>query len=257
MPAIVCAAALAVSLAVADAQKAPAPKGPPAQLVVPEELRKEREAEEKQRRAAQALGLTSPEVLAAAGPLEPHVGEWVEYAVSDAEVKTRMRMSVLAAPGEAAGRYWLEVATVGETMLPTALKLLVHGSPSQPGDIERMLLYAAGQAPIDVPIDEAREQMEADRAAATHVQVKKLGKADVKVPGGTFAAERLRVKGEAGQTQLWLARGAVPLWGLVRAQSGGRTIELMQFGKTGAHSVIPEQGAPAAADQGNGSESVK
>jgi hypothetical protein len=120
-------------------------------------------------------------------------------------------------------------------------------------------LYPAGQAPLELPLDEVREQIDAEKPAAVATKVRKLGAADVTVPAGTFHAARVRVSAKGGTTTLWLAREQVPLWGLVRSQGAERTVELLACGTSGAHTVVPPAPGepderPDAGTYGNGSE---
>ena len=227
------------------------PARPPAHLVVPKSMQKDRTP------AAipedDLLGL-SAEMLQAAGPFQAHPGEWVEYSIRlKGEPEARVRLSILAPPPEAAaGRYWLEAAAVGAQALPSVVKMLVHGDPLEPRNVERLLLYVANQAPIELPVDDAKDELNAGGKRPTS-KVHKLPAAQVTVPAGTFHARGLRFGGKTGATRLWLAPDEVPLWGLVRSVSALRTVELLLFGKTGAHSVLPAAPGEAAA-QGKGSE---
>jgi len=78
-------------------------------------------------------------------------------------------------------------------------------------------------------------------------EVKRLGTERVRVPAGEFAAEIVRSSG----TRVWTS-SRVPLWGLVKAQSSTRSVELVAFGVQGGKSSFPP-----GWDQGNGSESRK
>lgn len=253
------AAVAAVLLAAADGG---APR-PPANVIVPESVRRDRTPRPEEDPTVH-LGLGAPEVLEAAGTPRATPGSWVEYAVRHrGNPELRVRLSVLPPPaGAAEGRYWLEVAAVGERAFPTVVKLLVHGSPTQPENIERFVLYPAGQAPLELPLDEARDRLHDDKRAPALATVRKLLPADVKVPAGTFHADRLRVTARGGATTVWLARDQVPLWGLVRSQGANRTVELLGYAMSGAHTLVPP--APGEPDErldagsyGNGSEYVK
>ncbi len=256
-------------IALIAAADAGAPEArPPAQLVIPPSVRKQREADQQQEEVASQLGLLAPEVLQALGPMAPpKPGEWVEYAIRDhGQPAVRVRLSILPPPPDAAeGRYWLEVATVGVGVLPAAVKLLVHGDPRVPGDIERLVIYVAGQAPLEVPADEAPQAL-GPVGSGRSAKVTQLKRRAVRVPAGTFTARGLQISVRTPRrtTRVWLAKDAVPLWGLVSSDGDGRSLELLEFGKAGAHTVVPP--APGEPDerpdggmpgQGNGNDIVK
>ncbi|TMA29331.1 MAG: hypothetical protein E6J78_02960 [Deltaproteobacteria bacterium] len=209
---------------------------PPAHLVVPRSLQEERDG------APEIF--SDPQLLSALGDFKPEPGAWAEYLVRSSGEQVRVRISVLpeAAPE---GRYWLELDTASPGGPPAAAKLLLHGSPARAENIERLLLFMPGQAPVEIPVDQLREDMPAEPAAkAPKVSRKKRER--VQVRGGTFAdAEALQV----GDTRLWRS-DRVPLWGLIKSRSPRATVELLGSARSGAHSVFP-------GDQGNGSESTK
>lgn len=151
----------------------------------------------------------------------------------------RVRLAVLP-PVAGDGRAWIEVATVGARSLPFAARLLLNVAT---GKLERASLYALGQAPIELPVGESAE---ATPAAAPLVRVVKAHAKAIRVAAGTFTATELHVSQGGAAARMWRC-DEVPLWGLVRAESGGRTVELLRYGRGGAHSVFP---------QGKGSESA-
>jgi len=187
----------------------------------------------------------SPELVAALGPLRPKVGSWVEYLVrSSGEEDVRVRLS-LVPPALEGGRAWLEVSTLGAQALPFAARLLLRGA----GGLERAIVYALGQAPIEVPVSELQPAAAKPKRDRAGVRTTSVGSAKVTVPAGTFEAEELHVLSGGETTRVWRA-AQVPLWGLVRAEGPGQVVELTGLGERGARSVFP-------ADQGNGSESAR
>jgi hypothetical protein len=177
-------------------------------------------------------------LAAALGPVRGKVGSWAEYLIrSRGEQDVRVRLS-LVPPALEEDRSWLEVTVVGERTLPFAARLLVGSK----GALERAVVYALGQAPIDLPVGEPRDEAP---KSGRHPQVRRIGHCTVAVPAGTFAVEEMRV----GATRVWRA-SRVPLWGLVRAQRPRQTVELTAYGFHGARSVFPDV-------QGKGSESTK
>jgi hypothetical protein len=191
--------------------------------------------------AVSAPGLFADEDLAAAlGPIDPAPGAWVEYLVTrGGGGEARVRVTALAAGS--AGRYWLEVAAASGSGIAGATRLLVR---SDGHDVERMEVMLAGQQPLRIPLEGLGRPARSMRPTAA---AKRLGAARVRVPGGTFAAEVLRIS----EARVWRAAG-IPLWGVVKARSRKSSVELLAFGLSGGRSVFP-----AGQDQGNGSESEK
>jgi hypothetical protein len=151
-----------------------------------------------------------------------------------------VRLSVLP-PAQTGGRYWLELASATSAGLAVATRLLVNGDPTAPRSIERIIVFVAGQAAFELPVDEAREPIDASTIPSPpHARVLSLGSGRVRVPAGSFLADRLRVVDADGTTLLHRA-AAVPLWGLVRAEGPLSTVELLGFSHQGAHSLVPAQ----------------
>ena len=198
--------------------------------------------------AVAAAGPARPpaELMTMLGPLDAKVGAWAEYLVqSPGEKDLRVRVSAVP-PALDRGRAWIEVATVGDLGLPFAARLLVSGT----GTMERALVYALGQAPVEIPIGELGEMRTAERKRPTRsARAAHRRNSEVAVPAGVFHAEELRVLCGHEATRIWRAAN-VPLWKLVRAEGRGQTVELIGYGHQGARSVFP--GA-----QGNGSDSAK
>ena len=160
------------------------------------------------------------------GPVRGKVGSWAEYLIrSRGEQDVRVRLSLIP-PALEEGRCWLELTALGEQTLPFAARLLVGSR----GGLERAVVYALGQAPIELPIAEPRAP-KSDR----QVRERRIGGASVTVPAGIFEAEEVRV----GATRVWRA-SRVPLWGLVRAEGPRQTVELTAYGLQGARSVFPD-----------------
>ena len=225
-----------------------ADKPPPARLVVPKSLQKQRAPLEKDQGP---IPLASPATLEALGPIDPKPGAWVEYLVHHrGKLQARVKLTVLpeAAPE---GRFWLELAAASGESLPSASRLLLKPGPFRLANVERAMVFLMGQAPFELPIEDVAE--EAPPEPKPEASVVRQGSEQIKVRAGTFRAERISVREPKTRTTVWLARGAVPLWGLVRTEGGGRVVELVEFGQSGGKSVMPD---PAAA-QGKGNESVK
>ena len=185
-----------------------------------------------------------PGLGAALGNIDPKPGAWAEYLVrAPGKGDLRVRATVLAPVED--GRYWLELATAGESGLASAAKLLIHGNAFSLGGVERLYVMVAGQQPIEVPLDEVRSAGAKPPAEAQKVE--RLRPERVRVAAGEFTANVFRVSG----TRIWRAAG-VPLWGLVKARSARQSMELVASGITGGQSLFPP-----GWDQRKGRESRK
>ena len=184
-----------------------------------------------------------PGLREALGSIDPKPGAWAEYLVrAPRKGDLRVRATVLAAVDD--GRYWLELATAGESGLASAAKLLIHGNAFSLGDVERLYVMVAGQQPVEVPLDEVRP---AGAKPPAEARMKRLRPERVHVAAGEFNADVFRVSG----TRIWRA-ASVPLWGLVKARSARQSMELVASGTTGGHSLFPP-----GWDQRKGRESRK
>jgi hypothetical protein len=227
-------------------------KPPPAQLVVPDAVREARERGETPEGPTPLFALGAPDVLEALGPWEPVPGHWVEYYVEQGgELPARVRLSVLAErPG---GRFWVEVAGASPVGMPMASRMLVHGNPVRAADIERLQVYIAGQAVLELPLEEAGQVLDPSAPKAAGVRVEKLPAVEVTVQAGRYQATRLRVSRGQGalaeSTTLYRAQ-EVPIFHLVKSESAGNkakgkqaqgplVVQLFASGKSGAHSMFP------------------
>jgi hypothetical protein len=220
--------------------------------VVPDAVREAREQGDLDEGRSPLFGLGAPDVLEALGAWEPVVGQWVEYYVEQrGELPERVRLSVLAErPG---GRFWVEVVAASPVGAAMASRLLVHGSPARAAEVERMQVSIAGQAVLELPLDEASQVLDPGAPKAAGVRVEKLTPAEVEVPAGRFRAARLRVsrgKGALAETTTLYRSEEVPLFHLVKSDSSGNkakgkeaqratVVRLFASGTTGAHSIFP------------------
>jgi hypothetical protein len=195
--------------------------------------------------AAAAPMFADPALVAALGDLKATPGAWAEYLVRDPG-KGDLRVRATALEAEGAGKYWLELASASETGIASAARLLIRSGAFSPGNVERLYVMVLGQQPIEVPAEHVHAA-EAGPAAKATPAVKRVRAERIRVPAGEFTAQVFAVSG----TRVWRA-AIVPLWGLVRARSAGRSIELVAFGTQGGRSMFPPGWS-----QGNGSESKK
>jgi hypothetical protein len=169
-------------------------------------------------------------------------GAWVEYLVrTKGSEPLRVRVSVLSKEGENAS---IEIDTLAKDKPPQSVRMLVHGSPADARNVDKLELYVAGQAPIEVPLDDLRDDLRPPpKSKARAVE---RGRERVQVQAGSFDA----VVVDRGGARIWSSND-VPIFGMVKTRTQAQTAELIAFGRTGAHSLFPD-----AAHQ-NGSETTK
>lgn len=189
---------------------AAAPAKPPAHLIVPRALERQRSGDDL---SLPPSLFDDPRLQAALGPLRVQPGAWAEYAVHTRGAGgLRARISILSALPD--GRYWLEINAFSEEVPPASVKLLLKGTTLQRKEIERAFLWLSGQAPLELQVDKLPAQ-EAQQPSTAEPKVRTGAPETVQVLAGTFEkAETLRV----ADTRIWRAQ-AVPLWGLVKAVS--------------------------------------
>jgi len=177
------------------------------------------------------------------GPrFDVQAGAWAEYLVRiKGSEPLRVRVSVLSKEGENA---LIEIDTLAEGKPPQSVRMLVHGTPADARNVDKLELYVKGQAPIEVPLEELRDDIKAaPKKKARPVQ---RGRERVQVQAGTFDAEVV----DRGPSRIWSSKD-VPIFGMVKTRTKDQTAELLGFGRTGAHSLFPD-----AAHQ-KGSETTK
>lgn len=216
---------------------------PPAKLVVPQAMRDARNPDSQYPPVPLSVFAT-PDVIEALGPPRTLVGSWAEYTVrSEGLEDMRMRLSILP-PALEGGRYWLELDVISETGAPTAIRMLVHGNPARPQDLERATLYMQGHAALELPLGEVDEELSKEPPVKpSGAKLRQLKRETVTTPAGTFVGADVS---EIANTRLWRSE-KVPLWGLIRSKNSGQTVELVGYSTAGAHTLV----------QGKGSESTK
>lgn len=214
----------------------------PARVVVPEQVRKQRAAEEEQKPPSLPL-FADPRLAEALGSFDAHPGAWAEYAVLPKKgPQARLKIAVLG-PALPDGRYWLEAQSQQQGGPPVAMKMLLHGPPGRLRNLERLYVFVEGLAPMEFPV----EDVAPETPSGALPDVRHLGTRKLNLKAGAFVCDELEVSG----TRVFRS-AQVPLWGLVRAVDEEQRIELTAFSQTGAESVFPRE-----FDQGKGSESTK
>lgn len=160
----------------------------------------------------------------------PAVGDWAEYELRRRkQPKERVRVAVVGREEEPEPAFWIEFAAnrAGQQLL---VKLLTRRHPGEPGAILRMVVQLAPGMVIEFPVPPEEGASEAPPRPSVD------GSARVSTRAGTFQAKRLR----GARGGLAYVADRVPIFGLVRGESGEGVVELVAFGG-GATSQITEE----------------
>jgi hypothetical protein len=185
-------------------------------------------------------------------PLAWEVGQWVALRLTDASGRVGYRRSSIVAHDECG--WWLEaVTTTGTTgqILKVCYAVPAWPRPDTTEPIVRVIRTRNGTGKpttVDLRTPEGAElaaRMGRQFAGAfqpLHYD-ESVAPGTIAVAGGTFEGSR-KVTIEAtalGQALVgsgWV-HGAVPIFGVVKAESGGVQTELVDYGLTGATSILP------------------
>ncbi len=181
--------------------------------------------------------------------LPPAVGQWVEYRDLDAEGQPSRRKQKIV--GAEAGAYWVELETESYDGSNVIKALIALDDWAKPDNIEirRIIIQPAGEAPQELPVLigqlAAKPLLAAFRSQTTEGPME-----SVSVPAGVFEARRVTSEAETifgtSRATAWV-NGKVPVTATVKVETddGGRA-ELVDFGTSGATSVITGAVAPAS-----------
>jgi hypothetical protein len=218
-------------------------------IYVPQAVKDRREKSAPPPQQKKLINFAAPDVLAVLGPFRPEVGAWAEYVVlQNKRQVSRVLISVLPPPMPD-GSYWLEIDSAGEELAPTALRLLAHGNPGEPGAIDRAIVYVAAQTAFELPMQALEKEHARPRSEPSGADLKTAHHVAVRVKAGSYDTDRIQLSKGKEKKLVWRS-DAVPLFGLVKSESGGRVTELSACGHSGAHTLITtpilNEGIPAA-----------
>ncbi len=196
---------------------------------------------------ASALPAAPPATPASPAGTPP--GTWVTYyLVSRATGQgAKLYMAALERKGEA---QWWELAVTNERRQTVTYRLLLRGTPDDPGEVLEAIVQPEGQIPLRVPQQMALAQLPpvrpAPRGRDRGADAPRLSKGSetVKVAAGSFTARRLTRVHQGKRTEEWHS-AQVPGWSLVKMISPDLVLELVAQG-TKARSRI--RGEPVKLD---------
>jgi hypothetical protein len=192
----------------------------------------------------------APPAAAARRPLptlvaakELAAGVWVQYSIVP-RAGQPIAVRLLALEREA-GAQWFEIGLTDGQRRTLLLKLLVEGGLIAPKRVRRAIVQPPGQQPFYLPDRLARRELPAFRESAGP-GARLVGRERVKVPAGSFQAERYRSVEKGGKTvDAWLAR-EVAGWPMVKLAGPDLLLELVAHGTKGSTQV---RGRPAKIDE--------
>ena len=188
--------------------------------------------------------------------LNPKVGQWAWYDVTDGDRKYVLRQAVVGEErvGSQTG-HWVELELVPEVGYPTVYKMLLTGPANDPQQLKK-LYVREGNNPIQEP-PLRQETPSQSNPPAKHARI---GVEDVQTLGGSVRAEHVRWEKNGQKSDLWTSE-KVPPCGIIRMQSPSGTMILRNYGTGGpyAKSVMDEAAtsAPPATSSGRTSPPTK
>jgi hypothetical protein len=182
-----------------------------------------------------------PGLPAQSEPFRP--GTWVQYLITRLPAGQPMLVRLLALERESGGQ-WFELNFTDSARRKLSIKVLVQGSLQAPKRVLRAIVQPEGQQALELPEKQAARRLPAFRREPGKEGAVKLGKAQVKVAAGTFAAERFRAKEKSGEVEMWTS-AQVAGWPLVKLRSASVLVELTAHGKSGSSEI---RGKPAKLD---------
>jgi hypothetical protein len=175
--------------------------------------------------------------------IDPKVGQWIWYRVSDSEGEATFWIRQAVVGEETIDRdkgLWVEYEFVPEVGYRTIYKVFLAGPATDPDSIKRILVKQGPEPVQEMDVDPADFEAEDEGRPSRESK----GMEEVQTDSGVIRAEHLEVV-EAGRTiHLWVNEKVKPS-GLVRMTTPDGEMLLSRFGRGGEYgeSVIDRQAA--------------
>jgi hypothetical protein len=162
------------------------------------------------------------------GVFQPVVGSGATYRVSTAQ--NRDVQFTYAVVGKEEDAYWMEIRTStpkGQMIMKQLISLPGEGKPAQ---AKRMIMQAAGQPPMELPVSMtsgAAGRSQAQGAANVRGLGEKAGTETITVAAGTFECEHYVSVSSDKRSDVWVSSKVSP-YGLVKMTSGETHMELQK-----------------------------
>lgn len=162
------------------------------------------------------------------GVFQPVVGSGATYHITTAHNQdAQFTYAVVGKEGDA---YWLEIRSTMAKGSMAMKQLMGMPGGGQPPQIQRMIMQAPGQPPMEMPVSMLKGAMASAQTqipAGQHASGEKVGTETVTVPAGTFECEHYRSASNGKNTDVWVSTKVAP-YGLVKMVSGETQMELLK-----------------------------
>lgn len=182
-----------------------------------------------------AAGQTAVNDLLAGKLIDPRVGQWVWYTVTDSDGKARYAVRQAVVGEERVGTrtgHWIEFEIVPDAGYKSVYKVLVTGPASDPRNIRRVI-HKQGLDPV---VETDVESQESTKTSGSRPRRKSLGLEMVNTGSGPIQAEHLEVVQDDRTVHLWVNEAVKPT-GIVRLKTDDGEMVLRNYGVGGEYAV--------------------
>jgi len=163
---------------------------------------------------------------------KPVVGGWSEYQMTTkGEPPSKMKIAIVGKEGDA---YWYETVMDTKAEGKMITKMLVSGNPEDQKNIKRMIVKMGNEPAMEMPV----QMMQPSKTQEKPGKLIDKGTETIKVPAGTFKAQRMQYQDPEGVVDTWVSKDVSP-YGMVKSQSKDFEMVLLGYG-TDAKSQITE-----------------
>jgi len=163
---------------------------------------------------------------------KPAVGGWSEYQMTTkGEPPSKMKIAIVGKEGDA---YWYETVMDTKAEGKMITKMLVSGNPEDQKNIKRMIVKMGNEPAMEMPV----QMMQPSKTQEKPGKLIDKGTETIKVPAGTFKAQRMQYQDPEGVVDTWVSKDVSP-YGMVKSQSKDFEMVLLGYG-TDAKSQITE-----------------
>jgi hypothetical protein len=165
------------------------------------------------------------------GTFRPVVGSGATYQITNPNSpEAQFSYAVVGKEGDS---YWMEIRSKTAKGGMVMKQLMSAPGGGQTPQIQRMIMQAAGQSPMEMPVSMLK-------GAGSYPLGEKVDTETITVPAGKFECEHYRSVSNGKNSDVWVSAKVSP-YGLVRRVSGETKMELQ---KVLAHETSQISGEP-------------